>query len=104
MSGFAEKIKKEKDGAFLEDKIAAIGLKLRKWVSFHGISINIDPNLEHFSGIIPCGEADFGVTSINELGVSVTMDDFDRALKNNFLDFANNLACGNYEHCELLII
>ena len=76
--------KKRKDGAFLEDKIAAIGLKLRKWVSFHGISININPNLEHFSGIIPCGEADFGVTSINDLGVSVSMDDFDRALKSNF--------------------
>ena len=75
---------KGKDGAFLEDKIAAIGLKLRKWVSFHGISINVDPNLQHFSGINPCGEANFGVTSINELGVSVTMDDFDRSLKNNF--------------------
>ncbi len=68
---------------FLEKWIIAT-LKEFDRVSFHGISININPNLEHFSGIIPCGEADFGVTSINELGVSVTMDDFDRALKNNF--------------------
>ena len=88
--GFAEKIKKRKDGAFLEDKIA-IGLKLRNGYHFTASQSNIDPNLEHFSGIIPCGEADFGVTSITELGVSVAMDDFDRALKNNFLDFANNL-------------
>lgn len=73
------------DGNFLEEKIAAIGLKLRKWVSFHGISININPNLDHFSGIIPCGAENFGVTSFEDLGVSVTMDDFDMALKSNFL-------------------
>ena len=73
------------DGNFLEEKIAAIGLKLRKWVSFHGISININPNLDHFSGIIPCGAENFGVTSFKDLGVSVTMDDFDLALKSNFL-------------------
>ena len=72
------------DGNVLEEKIAAIGLKLRKWVSFHGISINIDPNLDHFSGIIPCGAENFGVTSLKDLGVSVTMRDFDLALKNNF--------------------
>ncbi len=73
------------DGVFVEEKIAAIGLKLRKWVSFHGISININPNLNHFSGIIPCGAENFGVTSLKDLGVSVTMDDFDLALKSNFL-------------------
>jgi len=72
------------DGNVLEEKIAAIGLKLRKWVSFHGISINIDPNLDHFSGIIPCGAENFGVTSLKDLGVSVTMRDFDLALKDNF--------------------
>jgi lipoyl(octanoyl) transferase len=73
------------DGNFLEEKIAAIGLKLRKWVSFHGISININPNLDHFSGIIPCGAENFGVTSFKDLGISVTMDEFDLALKSNFL-------------------
>tara|TARA_Y100001954_G_scaffold219147_1_gene252995 strand:+ start:212 stop:862 length:651 start_codon:yes stop_codon:yes gene_type:complete len=76
--------KRGADGFFLEEKIAAIGLKLRKWVSFHGISININPNLDHFSGIIPCGAENFGVTSLKDLGVSVTMDEFDLALKNNF--------------------
>ena len=73
------------DGNFLEEKIAAIGLKLRKWVSFHGISININPSLDHFSGIIPCGAENFGVTSFKDLGISVTMDEFDLALKSNFL-------------------
>tara|TARA_B100001059_G_C17789943_1_gene559524 strand:+ start:74 stop:721 length:648 start_codon:yes stop_codon:yes gene_type:complete len=76
--------KKGLDGNFPEDKIAAVGLKLRKWISFHGISINIAPKLEHFTGIIPCGAADFGVTSFNDLGVLVTMDEFDLALKSNF--------------------
>jgi len=57
---------------------------LRKWVSFHGIAININPNLDHFSGIIPCGAENFGVTSLKDLGVSITMDDFDLALKSNF--------------------
>jgi len=75
---------KDADGNVLEEKIAAIGLKLRKWVSFHGISVNVDPNLDHFSGIIPCGAKNFGVTSLKDLGVSVTMSDFDLALKNNF--------------------
>jgi lipoyl(octanoyl) transferase len=73
------------DGNFLEEKIAAIGLKLRKWVSFHGISININPNLDHFSGIVPCGAENFGVTSFKDLGISVNMEDFDAALKSNFL-------------------
>jgi lipoyl(octanoyl) transferase len=73
------------DGNFLEEKIAAIGLKLRKWVSFHGISININPNLDHFSGIVPCGAENFGVTSFKDLGISVKMEDFDAALKSNFL-------------------
>ena len=72
------------NGVFVEEKIAAIGIKLRKWVSFHGISININPNLDHFSGIIPCGVENFGVTSLKDLGVFVTMDDFDIALKSNF--------------------
>ncbi|HAR83355.1 MAG TPA: lipoate-protein ligase B, partial [Sulfitobacter pontiacus] len=67
-----------------EDKIAAIGIRLRKWVSFHGISINVDPNLEHFSGIVPCGIQEHGVTSLVDLGLPVTMEDVDIALKAQF--------------------
>ena len=72
------------DGRMAEDKVAAIGIRLRKWVSFHGISINVDPNLEHFSGIVPCGINDFGVTSLVDLGLPVTMDDLDVALRRSF--------------------
>jgi lipoyl(octanoyl) transferase len=67
-----------------EDKIAAIGVKLRKWVSFHGISINVEPNLEHFGGIVPCGVREHGVTSLVDLGLPVTMDDLDLALRQSF--------------------
>lgn len=72
------------DGSPAEDKIAAIGIRLRKWVSFHGISVNVEPDLEHFSGIVPCGIADHGVTSLVDLGLPVTMDDLDVALKKTF--------------------
>lgn len=72
------------DGQVREDKIAAIGVKLRRWVSFHGISINVDPDLSHFSGIIPCGIRDHGVTSLVDLGLPVTMDDLDLALRASF--------------------
>ena len=72
------------DGSPAEDKIAAIGIRLRKWVSFHGISINVDPDLEHFSGIVPCGIRDHGVTSLVDLGLPVTMDDLDVALRRQF--------------------
>jgi lipoyl(octanoyl) transferase len=67
-----------------EDKIAAIGIRLRHWVSYHGISLNVDPNLSHFDGIIPCGVSEHGVTSLVDLGLSVTMADADVTLKNNF--------------------
>ncbi|MEM0976790.1 MAG: lipoyl(octanoyl) transferase LipB [Pseudomonadota bacterium] len=76
------------DGSLREDKIAAIGIRLRKWVSFHGISINVEPNLSHYSGIIPCGISDHGVTSLVDLGLPVTMQDLDVALKANFLPFS----------------
>ncbi|WP_370400921.1 lipoyl(octanoyl) transferase LipB [Sulfitobacter sp. JB4-11] len=72
------------DGSVAEDKIAAIGIRLRKWISFHGISINVEPDLEHFSGIVPCGINDHGVTSLVDLGLPVTMDDVDLALKATF--------------------
>jgi len=71
-------------GSKAEDKIAAIGIRLRKWISFHGISINVDPDLEHFSGIVPCGITEHGVTSLVDLGLPVTMDDLDVALRRSF--------------------
>jgi lipoyl(octanoyl) transferase len=69
-----------------EDKIAAIGVRLRRWVSFHGISINVEPELDHFSAIVPCGVADprYGVTSLVDLGLPVTMTDLDIALRQAF--------------------
>ena len=72
------------DGTAREDKIAAIGVRLRKWVSFHGISINVEPDLSHFDGIVPCGIRDHGVTSLVDLGLPVTMDDLDSALRATF--------------------
>ena len=72
------------DGSAAEDKIAAIGIRLRKWVSFHGIAINVEPELEHFSGIVPCGISGHGVTSLVDLGLPVTMTDLDVALKGAF--------------------
>ena len=72
------------EGEIAEDKIAAIGIRLRKWVSFHGISINVEPELDHFSGIVPCGVSQHGVTSLVDLGLPVTMNDVDVALKASF--------------------
>ena len=71
-------------GIIAEHKIASIGIRLRKWVSFHGISINLDPNLEHFSGIIPCGIDGFGVTSLSDLGQKVTLNELDIILRKEF--------------------
>ncbi len=67
-------------GPGAEDKIAAIGLRLRRWISFHGLSLNVDPDLEHFSGIVPCGVSDHGVTSLTDLGLVLSMPDVDMAL------------------------
>ncbi|MCR4265985.1 lipoyl(octanoyl) transferase LipB [Nitratireductor sp. ZSWI3] len=67
-----------------EDKIAAIGIRLRRWVSFHGIAVNVEPQLAHFGGIVPCGISGYGVTSLVDLGLPVTMEDFDVALKAAF--------------------
>jgi lipoyl(octanoyl) transferase len=67
-----------------EDKIAAIGVKLRRWVSFHGISLNVEPDLAHFGGIVPCGVSEHGVTSLVDLGLPVTMDEADAALRDSF--------------------
>lgn len=67
-----------------EDKIAAVGVKIRRWVSFHGISLNVEPDLEHFAGIVPCGITAHGVTSLVDLGLLVTLDEADAALKASF--------------------
>ena len=72
------------DGGPREDKIAAIGVRLRKWVSFHGVSINVDPDLAHYDGIVPCGITGHGVTSLVDLGLPVTMADVDLALERSF--------------------
>ena len=69
-----------------EDKIAAIGVKLRHWVSFHGISLNVEPDLGHFSGIVPCGQTEHGVTSLVDLGLPVTLDEADEALRAAFIE------------------
>ena len=72
------------NGDTAEDKIAALGIRLRKWVSFHGLSINVEPDLSHFDGIVPCGIRAHGVTSLVDLGLPVTMDDVDVALRKSF--------------------
>lgn len=72
------------DGTMREDKIAAIGIRLRKWVSFHGISINVEPELTHFDGIVPCGVSGHGVTSLYDLGITASMEDVDMVLKTEF--------------------
>src|SRR5690349_2218962 len=79
-------VKRPDKGVAHEDKIAAIGVRLRRWVSFHGIAINVEPDLSHFSAIVPCGVADprYGVTSLVDLGLPVTMEDVDVALRQAF--------------------
>lgn len=67
-----------------EDKIAAIGIRVRRWVTLHGISLNVEPDLSHFGGIVPCGVREHGVTSLVDLGLPVTMDDADLALRRSF--------------------
>jgi lipoyl(octanoyl) transferase len=73
-------------GAGREDKIAAIGVRVRRWVAYHGIAINVEPELSHFGGIVPCGIADekLGVTSLVDLGLPVCMEDLDNALMATF--------------------
>ena len=71
-------------GAGSEKKIAAIGVRVRHWVTYHGVSLNVDPDLEHFSGIVPCGISGLGVTSLRDQGVGASMDDVDQALQETF--------------------
>jgi lipoyl(octanoyl) transferase len=81
-------VKRPDKGAGHEDKIAAIGVRLRRWVSFHGIAINVEPELAHFQAIVPCGVVDvrYGVTSLVDLGLPVTMEDLDVALRQAFAE------------------
>ena len=68
-------------GMVREDKIAAIGVRVRRWVTFHGVALNVEPDLSHFGGIVPCGIRDHGVTSLADLGILVSMEEVDSALK-----------------------
>jgi lipoyl(octanoyl) transferase len=81
-------VRRPDKGAGYEDKIAAIGVRLKRWVSFHGIAINVEPELSHFSAIVPCGVADprYGVTSLVDLGLPVSMEDVDVALRQAFVE------------------
>ncbi len=72
------------DGAPAEDKIAAIGVRVRRWVTFHGVAINQEPDLSHFDGIVPCGISGHGVTSLADLGITATIDDLDLAMRKCF--------------------
>lgn len=67
-----------------EDKIAALGIRVKKWVTFHGIAINVNPDLSHFSGIVPCGISQHGVTSLHALGKDISMEQLDAVLKSEF--------------------
>ncbi|NBN77368.1 lipoyl(octanoyl) transferase LipB [Microvirga tunisiensis] len=77
-------VRRPEKGADREDKIAAIGIRVRKWVTFHGISLNVEPDLEHFSGIVPCGVQQHGVTSLVDLGLPVTLPEVDSLLRQEF--------------------
>jgi lipoyl(octanoyl) transferase len=77
-------VRRPEKGLTAEDKIAAIGVRIRKWVTFHGVSLNVDPDLDHFTGIVPCGISQHGVTSLADLGITATMADVDIALKRKF--------------------
>ena len=77
-------VRRPDKGAGIEDKIAAIGIRVRRWVSFHGVSINVEPELAHYAGIVPCGIRGHGVTSLADLGLTVTMPELDMALRAAF--------------------
>ncbi|WP_114009087.1 lipoyl(octanoyl) transferase LipB [Cohaesibacter intestini] len=77
-------VERPEKGPGVEDKIAAIGIRVRKWVTFHGISLNIEPDLDHYGGIVPCGIAKHGVTSFVDLGYPLTMSDVDMTLREEF--------------------
>ena len=82
---------------FREAKIAALGIRVKRWVTLHGFSINVAPDLSHFGGIVPCGISEFGVTSLEALGTSISMDSVDDALQAEFPKFLSTLA----ERCKV---
>ncbi len=88
-------VRRPEKGMQVEEKIAAIGVRIRKWVTFHGVSLNVDPDLDHFTGIIPCGISRHGVTSLADLGITATMSDVDIALKRNFTEIFGPSVPGN---------
>ena len=92
-------VKRPDKGPGHEDKIAAIGVRLRRWVSFHGIAINVEPDLSHFQAIVPCGVVDprYGVTSLVDLGLPVTMADVDIALRQAFSEVFGDIAARRRE-------
>ena len=77
-------VRRPDKGLGREDKIAAVGIRIRRWITFHGIALNVDPVLEHFSGIVPCGVRDRGVTSLTDLGIPVSMPEVDIVLRREF--------------------
>lgn len=85
------------NGQPAEDKIAAIGIRLKRWVSLHGIAVNVEPDLAHFGGIVPCGISGYGVTSLVDLGLPVTMPDYDVALKAAFEDVFGPVHAAEHE-------
>ncbi|HET7849206.1 MAG TPA: lipoyl(octanoyl) transferase LipB [Pseudolabrys sp.] len=96
-------VRRPEKGDGREDKIAAIGIRIRHWVTLHGIALNVDPDLSHFSGIVPCGvsEPRYGVTSLADLGLTATMDDVDIALRREFEGLfgpTENQTVGNTEN------
>ena len=82
-------------GGGREDKIAAIGVRVRRWITYHGISLNVDPDLSHFDGIVPCGIREHGATSLADLGLPVTLADVDLALQESWRSvFEGERSCG----------
>ena len=77
-------VRRPEKGPHVEDKIAAIGIRVRRWVTFHGVSLNVEPDLSHFAGIVPCGVREHGVTSLVDLGLPVTMPEVDSVLRASF--------------------
>jgi lipoyl(octanoyl) transferase len=79
-------VRRPDKGEAAEDKIAAIGIRVRRWVTFHGVSLNVEPDLAHFSGIVPCGVTGHGVTSLVDLGIPVSMPEVDAVMRRTFED------------------
>jgi lipoyl(octanoyl) transferase len=77
-------VRRPEKGRDAEDKIAAIGVRIRHWITFHGVALNVDPVLEHFSGIVPCGVRQHGVTSLADLGIMVSMPEVDAVMRHEF--------------------